>query len=67
MGDDLCANGLQAVALIRVLQYFDGVPSTLGIAPCRLKVRLRSFDDVGFMSGFPPKTEIGEAIYEYTP
>jgi hypothetical protein len=33
MGDDLCANGLQAAALIRVLQYFDGVPSPLGQMP----------------------------------
>ena len=37
MGDDLCANGLQAVAVVRVLQYF---ASPLRIAPCRLKVRL---------------------------
>jgi hypothetical protein len=26
----------------------------------------RSFDDVGMMSGFTPKAEIGRAIYEYT-
>ena len=24
----------------------------------------RSFDDAGFVSGFPPKAEIGRAIYE---